>query len=150
MAGLKGLIKLPQPIQQSAITAGYTAGGMLANRFVSARLVDMLKVQDANVQLGLRLVSGIGIGVIAFQVAKKKEIATAMTIWALADVLVEVWNGFAPEGLRFAGNNLGLMFAERQGLERQLPESLLSDASQFSGNGMGLQFLEVPQMSSIG
>ena len=146
MAGLKSLIKLPQPIKQSAITAGYTAGGMLANRFISARLVDMLKVQDANVQLGLRVASGIGIGVLAFQLAKSKEIATAMTIGALADVLVEVWNGFAPENLRFSGDNLGLVFAEQRGIGRQLPESVASEISQFSGNGMGLPFLEVPQM----
>ncbi|MCH8296182.1 hypothetical protein IH992_34315 [Candidatus Poribacteria bacterium] len=162
MAGLKSLIKLPQPIKQSAITAGYTAGGMLANRFISSRLAGMFEAEDAegkkgvfairdakvraNVQLGFRVVTGIGIGVIAFQVAKKKEIATALTIGALADVLVEVWNGFAPENLRFSGDSLGLVFAEQRGIERQLPESVVSEISQFSGNGMGLPFLEVPQM----
>lgn len=145
MAGLKNLLKLPQPIKASAITAGYTAGGMLANRFISSRLVDLLKIRDANVRLGLRVASGIGIGVLTFQIMKKKEIATAMTIGALADVLVEVWNSFAPKELRFAGD-LGLVFAEQPGLERQLPEATTSEISQFSGNGMGLQFLEVPQM----
>jgi len=145
MAGLKGLIKLPQPIQRSAITAGYTAAGMLGNRFVAARLIAMFNVDDANMQLGLRVLSGIGIGVVAFQLAKQKEIATAMTIGALADVLVEVWNGFAPEGLKFAGGNLGLMFAEKQGLNRQLPGAV-SEISQFAGNGLGLQSLEVQQM----
>ena len=162
MAGLKSLIKLPQPIQQSLVTAGYTAGGMLANRFISSRLEGMFEIEDAkgkegmfaikdpemraNVQLGFRAVTGIGIGVLAFQVMKKKEIATAMMAGALADVLVGLWNRFAPEGLQFAGDNLGLMFAERQSLARQLPQPVPEISQQFSGNGMGLQFLEVPQM----
>ena len=150
MAGLKSLIKLPQPIKTSAITAGYTAGGMLANRFVSSRLSDMLNVSDVNVRLGLRLASGVGIGVLAFQLAKKKDVATAMTIGALADVLVEVWNGFAPEQLRLSGD-LGLVYAEHPSLDRTFPVgSALPQSpgvSQFSGDGLSGQYLEVAQMA---
>lgn len=146
MAGIKDFLKLPQPIQQTLVTAGYTAGGMLANRFISARLADAFKIQNADLLVGLRAASGIGIGMLAFQVMKDKKIATAMTAGALADVLLGLWNRFAPEGFQFAGDNLGLIYSERPGLERQLPESAFSGASQFSGNGMGLQLLEVPQM----
>ena len=145
MAGLKNLVKLPQPIQQSLVTAGYTAGGMLANRFISARLVDMFRVQNVDVLLGLRLASGIGIGVLAFQFGDKK-IATAMTAGALADVLVGVWNRFAPEGLQFAGDNLGLVVAKPVSLARQLPSETLPETSPRLNSGLGLQLLEVPHM----
>jgi hypothetical protein len=136
-------LKLPEPVKQTLTTAGYTAGGMLLNRYIAPRILELLQGRgsdsgkrplDANVQLAIRALSGLLLGSLGMQLIKKRDVSTALAVGALADVMVAVWNTYAPANMKFSGANMGLIIPMMDTPLQQLPPG-----GPFAGAGMGYQ-----------
>ncbi|MCH8290279.1 hypothetical protein IH992_04145 [Candidatus Poribacteria bacterium] len=118
----KGVFSMPflpnsKDITKAVKQGAIAGGGLLANRFISPKISDMLGVTDSNARLAISGAMAIVIGIVGKQFLSSSD-ATLLTTGALAQVVAEVVDLFVPQAALSGGRQLGLAVVEPLSLQR--------------------------------